>query len=100
VPFRRVATGKAIVRRPDSRLRSLRKAKADKPEQDHCEYDISIFDMLVLFHCFGPSLIWVFTQVLQKIWRDITRKVFLRRQPLQFTLGTFADGRGFLGSHD
>jgi hypothetical protein len=65
VLFSRVATGIAIVERWDNRLRYLQSAKADKPEQDDSEYGISIFHRLVLFHCLRPSLIWVFTQVLQ-----------------------------------
>jgi len=56
VPFRRVATGIATVGHRDNRLRPLRRAKADKPEQDRGVYDISIFHTLVLFHSLGPSL--------------------------------------------
>ena len=49
MPFCRVATGIAIVERRDTRLRPLRKPRADKPEQDHSVYDISIFHKLVCF---------------------------------------------------
>lgn len=56
MPFRRAATGIAIIGCRDKRLRSLRKAKADKPEQDHGVYDISIFHKLASFHCLGSSL--------------------------------------------
>ena len=94
MPFRRVATRIGTVGHRANRLRPLRKTKADKPEEDRGIYDISIFHTLVLFHSLGPSLFWVFTQVLQEIWRDITRKVFLRSPPLQFTSATFVADRG------
>jgi hypothetical protein len=83
VLFRRLAVGIASIRRRDNRLRPLRKAKADKPE-DHCAYDISIFHKLVWFHCIGLSLIWVFTEVLQKIRRDITREFGLFLETVGF----------------